>query len=40
MLEKIYEIFLDVGNIGVDDISQKYLRECELMSDQRHLNVT
>ena len=38
--KKIYEILLDAGNAGVDNILQKYLRECELMSDLRHLNVT
>ena len=38
--KKIYEILLDAGNVGVDNISQKYLRECELMSDLRHPNVT
>ena len=41
MLEKkSTKILLDAGNVGVDDISQKYLRECELMSDLFHLNVT
>ena len=38
--KKIYEILLDAGNVGVDNISQKYLREFELMSDLRHPNVT
>ena len=38
--KKIYEILLDTGNIGVENVSQKYLRECELMSDLRHPNVT
>lgn len=37
--KKIYEILLEAGNVGVDNILQKYLRECELMSDLRHLNV-
>ena len=38
--KKIHELLLDAGNIGVGDMTQKYLRECQLMSDLRHPNIT
>ena len=38
--KKIHEILLDAGNVGVRDIAQKYLQECQLMSDLRHPNIT
>ena len=37
--KKIHELLLDAGNIGVRNITQKYLRECQLMSDLRHPNI-
>ena len=38
--KKIHEILLDVGNVGVRDITAKYVQECQLMSDLRHPNIT
>ena len=38
--KKIHEILLDVGNVGVGDITAKYVQECQLMSDLRHPNIT
>ena len=38
--KEIYEIFLDVGNDGLGDVVQKYLKECQLMSSLRHPNIT
>ena len=29
--KKIHEVLLDAGNVGVGDIVQKYLKECQLM---------
>ena len=38
--KKIHEILLDIDNIGVRDITAKYVQECQLMSDLRHPNIT
>ena len=38
--KKIHELLLDAGNVGVRNITQKYLQECQLMSDLRHPNIT
>ena len=38
--KKIHEILLDVGNVGVRDITAKYVQECQLMSDLRHPDIT
>ena len=38
--KKIHEVLLDAGNVGVQDISAKYVQECQLMSDLRHPNIT
>ena len=38
--KKIHEILLDTGNIGVREITAKYLQECQIMSDVRHPNIT
>ena len=38
--KKIHELLLDAGNIGVNDMAQKYIHECQLMSDLRHPNIT
>ena len=34
--KQIHEALLDAGNVGVEDLAQKYLQECQLMSDLRH----
>ena len=34
--KKIHEILLQMGNYGVENIAQKYVQECQLMSDLRH----
>ena len=31
---------MDVGNVGVRDITAKYMQECQLMSDLHHPNIT
>ena len=36
----IHEVLLDAGNVGVGDITQNYLRECQLMSSLHHPNIT
>ena len=38
--KKIHEVLLDADNVGVRDIAQNYLQECQLMSDLRHPNIT
>ena len=38
--KKIHEVLLDTENIGVQDIADKYVQECQLMSDLRHPNIT
>ena len=38
--KKIHELLLDAGNVGVRDVCQKYLHECQLMSDLRYPNIT
>ena len=38
--KKIHEALLDAGNIGVQEITSKYVQECQLMSDLRHPNIT
>ena len=38
--KKVHEVLLDAGNVDVRDIAQKYLQECQLMSDLRHPNIT
>ena len=38
--KKIHEALLDADSVGVRDIAQKYLQECQLMSDLHHPNIT
>ena len=38
--KKLYESLIDIGNEGVDKVTQKFLQECQLMSSLRHPNVT
>ena len=38
--KKIHEILLDAGNMGMREMAEKYIRECQLMSDLRHPNIT
>ena len=38
--KKLHELLLDAGNIGVRDIADRYVRECQLMSDLCHPNIT
>ena len=38
--KRIHEVLLDAGNVGVGDITQNYLRECQLMSSLHHPNIT
>ena len=38
--KKIHEVLLDPGNEGVRDIAERYVQECQLMSDLRHPNIT
>ena len=40
MPHRFHEVLLDAGNVGVRDTAQKYLQECQLMSDLRHPNIT
>ena len=37
--KKIHEVLLDVGNIGVQEFVEKYVQECQTMSDLRHPNI-
>ena len=38
--KRIHEILLDVENEGVPEMIQKYLNECQLMSNLHHPNIT
>ena len=38
--KRLYEVLIDAGNVGVQDIASKYVQECQLMSDLRHPNIT
>ena len=38
--KKIHEILLDVENIGMQVVVEKYVQECQLMSNLRHPNIT
>ena len=38
--KKIHEALLDAGNVGIQDMASKYVRECQLMSNLRHPNIT
>ena len=38
--KKIHEALIDAGNVGVGEITQKYLQECLLISGLRHPNIT
>ena len=38
--KKIHEVLLDAGNAGIENIADKYVQECQLMSDLRHPNIT
>ena len=37
--KKLYESLIDIGNEGADNVAQKFLQECQLMSSLRHPNV-
>ena len=37
--KKIHDTLLDAGNVGVQEITSKYVQECQLMSDLRHPNL-
>lgn len=38
--KKIHESLIDAGNVGVGELTQRYLQECQLISNLRHPNVT
>ena len=38
--KKIHEAFLDANNVGIQEIANKYVQECQLMCDLRHPNIT
>ena len=38
--KKIHSALLDAENIGAQEITSKYVRECQLMSGLRHPNIT
>ena len=38
--KKIHEILLDTENVGIQEIIEKYVQECQLMSNLRHPNIT
>ena len=38
--KKLHELLLDAGNEGVREIAERYVRECQLMSELRHPNIT
>ena len=38
--KKIHETLLDANNIGVQEITRKYVEECRLLSNLRHPNIT
>ena len=38
--KKIHEALVDANNIGVQQITRKYVEECQLMSSLRHPNIT
>ena len=38
--KKIHKILLDAGNVGVREMAERYMQECQLMSDLRHPNIT
>ena len=38
--KKIHEILLDAENIGIQEVVEKYVQECQLMSNLRHPNIT
>ena len=38
--KKIHDILIDTANAGVENIADKYVQECQLMSDLRHPNIT
>lgn len=37
--KKLHGVLLDAGNAGVENITDKYLQECQLMSSIRHPNI-
>ena len=38
--KKIHEVLIDVDNIGAERITNKYVQECQLMSNVCHPNIT
>ena len=38
--KKLHEVLIEAGNDGVEGMVQKYLQECQLMSNLRHPNIT
>ena len=38
--KRIYEVLIDAGNAGIENVARKYVQECQLMSDLRHPNIT
>ena len=38
--KKIHDTLLDIENIGTENITTKYMQECQLMSSLRHPNIT
>ena len=38
--KKIHEVLLDTDNAGIENVTRKYVQECQLMSDLRHPNIT
>ena len=38
--KKIHDVLIDAANAGVENVADKYVQECQLMSDLRHPNIT
>ena len=38
--KRIHDILIDTPNAGVESVANKYMQECQLMSDLRHPNIT
>ena len=37
--KRIHEVLLDTGNAGMENVVDRYVQECQLMSDLRHPNI-
>ena len=38
--KRIHEVLLDTDNTGMENVVDRYVQECQLMSDLRHPNIT